>query len=425
MSGARDAGGAVTIRKAPWPYRAMLAICSDLDETPDARVYLEIARFLNTTEATAMGPGVGLEVGNTIYFDMPPGQFSYWGTDDAGREMALALMRSGHIDAIHSWGDLATQRRHAERNLAELSSHGCRLEVWIDHSKAPSNFGPDIMKGSGDLSGSPAYHADLTLAYGVRYVWRGRTSGVTGQDVPVRLGSFAPMLRTSHPASSFESVVKEMAKVALGRLGQPRWRMYGDNLLCRPSVLRDGQPIWEFLRSNPSWGGPGACATASGVRDVLTSRMLDRLIRSGSACILYTHLGKIHDPSRPFDIPTEACLRRLAQLQHDGILFVTTTRRLLRYWTVRKSLCFRARTEANGIVLDLGAVEDPITGVRLPTSEDLQGLTFEIEGRHDVRVQLVDGTPVAHRKVGNGSTTYALVPWQSLSFPIPVSPFTG
>ena len=160
----------------------MLAVCSDLDETPDDGVYLEIARFLNSTEATAMGPGVGLEVGNTIYFDMPPGQFSYWGTGDRGRAMARALMRSGHIDAIHSWGDLATGRRHAERNLAELERNACRLEVWIDHSRAASNFGPDLMTGSGDVRGADAYHADLTLAYGVRHVWRGRTTSLAGRQ---------------------------------------------------------------------------------------------------------------------------------------------------------------------------------------------------------------------------------------------------
>jgi len=39
----------------PYPYRGMLAICSDLDETPDRNVYWEIMRFLNTTEKTAMG----------------------------------------------------------------------------------------------------------------------------------------------------------------------------------------------------------------------------------------------------------------------------------------------------------------------------------------------------------------------------------
>jgi hypothetical protein len=80
----------VQLRPFPYPYRAMLAICSDLDETPDRHAYWEIMRFLNTTEETTMGPGVGLEVGNSIYFDMPPEQFAYWNTDDAGREMIRA-----------------------------------------------------------------------------------------------------------------------------------------------------------------------------------------------------------------------------------------------------------------------------------------------------------------------------------------------
>src|SRR4051812_9900410 len=75
------------LRRLPYPYRAMLAICSDLDETPDRHVYLETMRFLNTQELTTMGNGVGLEVGNTIYFDMPSDQFAYWNTDNTGRAM--------------------------------------------------------------------------------------------------------------------------------------------------------------------------------------------------------------------------------------------------------------------------------------------------------------------------------------------------
>src|SRR3972149_7860855 len=100
----------VSIRRIPYPYRAMLAICSDLDETPNREVYFEMMKFLNTTKNTAMGPGVGLEVGNSIYFDMPSDQFSYWNTDEKGREMIRALIRSGHIDCLHSYGDLATTR---------------------------------------------------------------------------------------------------------------------------------------------------------------------------------------------------------------------------------------------------------------------------------------------------------------------------
>src|SRR6267154_4889527 len=83
----------VKSRRFPYPFSAALAICSDLDETPDADTYFELMRFLNTTDDTSMGPGVGLEVGNSIYFDMPPGHFSYWNTDDKNREKIRALIK--------------------------------------------------------------------------------------------------------------------------------------------------------------------------------------------------------------------------------------------------------------------------------------------------------------------------------------------
>jgi len=40
--------------KPGYPYRAMLAICSDPDETADAHVCFEIMRFLNTMRSTAI-----------------------------------------------------------------------------------------------------------------------------------------------------------------------------------------------------------------------------------------------------------------------------------------------------------------------------------------------------------------------------------
>src|SRR6266853_6864390 len=105
-------GRSIQVRRYPYPYRAMIAICSDLDETSDQDVYYELMRFLNTSQFTSMGPGVALDIGNSIYFDMPPDQFAYWTTDDKGREMVRALIRSGHIDCLHSFGDLATTRKY-------------------------------------------------------------------------------------------------------------------------------------------------------------------------------------------------------------------------------------------------------------------------------------------------------------------------
>ena len=72
-----SAGAAIAQRRLPYPYRGMLAICSDLDETPTLDVYRESLRFLNTTEPTAMGGGVGLEIAHSIYFDMAAGEVSY------------------------------------------------------------------------------------------------------------------------------------------------------------------------------------------------------------------------------------------------------------------------------------------------------------------------------------------------------------
>src|SRR5688572_22286013 len=204
----RPLSSALSLRRLPYPYRAALAICRDLDETPDAQVYEEQMRFLNTREMTSMGEGLGLEVGNTIYFDMPPGQFAYWNTDDAGREMARALIRSGHIDCLHSYGDLATTRAHAVRALEELERHQLSLKVWIDHAQAATNFGADIMQGHGDEPGHPAYHADLTLRHGIRYVWRGRVTSVIGQDRSVGLLGLPSALC---PRSSASALLKEAA----------------------------------------------------------------------------------------------------------------------------------------------------------------------------------------------------------------------
>ena len=189
----------VSMRHWPYPYRAMLAVCSDLDETPSRQVFRDTTEFLNTTNSTPMGQGVGLEVGNTIFFDMADDQFAYWNTDDAGRAMIQTLIQSGHIDCLHSYGDCATTREHAQRALEELHNNDCHLDVWIDHAQAVTNFDGGIMMGEGDVSSSPAYHADLTIEHGVQFVWRGRVSGVLGQDVAPQLGGVWSL---AHPIAS-------------------------------------------------------------------------------------------------------------------------------------------------------------------------------------------------------------------------------
>jgi hypothetical protein len=328
--------------------RAALAICSDLDETPDAETYFELMRFLTTPEDTSMGPGVGLDIGNSIYFDMPPGQFSYWNTTEKNREKIRALIRSGHIDVLHSYGDLATTRAQAARALEELERHDCHLKVWVDHAQAPTNFGADIMQGGGDERGHPAYHADLTLGYGIRYIWRGRVTSVIGQNQPFRFRRLVSDLRAltagrssvrgSAPSGGpllapCSTLMKEWAKQLLARCGSRKYRLLAANAVLGRCTLRDGSATLEFLRCNPHWGGVSCADRGDRIHEVLTRTFLDRLVERQGACILYTHLGKLDRSEHKcrFGPPVVAAFRLLAEYHRAGQLLVTTTRRLLDY----------------------------------------------------------------------------------------------
>ena len=395
------------LRPIPFPYSAMIAICSDLDETPDKRVYLESSRYLNTTEATCMGPGVGLEVGNTIYFDMPSDQFSYWNTDDGGREVVRALIRSGHIDCLHSFGDYANSRSHCERALSDLQKHNCRLETWIDHAIAPSNFGGDIMKGSGDVVGSPVYHADLTTAFGVRYVWRGRVTSVIGQNVARNFGG---IFDGRHVRASTKTVAKELAKVAFSYAGNQKYAIHRENAILRDEKLRDGTPVLEFLRCNPYWMGVNRGETAAGIAEVLSERMLDRLIEREALCILYTHLGKVMDPREPFQRPTRDAFERLARRFRSGKLLVTTTRRLIGFCRAMRDVCVSASRHNDWTHIKVSSNGVP--------HKDLPGLTIYCDDPAKATLE-VDGNPVAACQNGPDDSRQKSVSiaWKKLQYP--------
>ena len=393
----------------------MLAICSDLDETPGRETYAEIMRFLNTTDTTAMGPGVGLEVGNTIYFDMPPNQFAYWNTDDTGREMVRTLIHSGHIDCLHSYGDLATERAHTLRALEELDRHDCRLRTWIDHSKAPSNFGPDLMCGSGDVAAAPVYHADVTCDYGVEYVWRGRTSNVVGQDIRPRLAS---IFDGGQPLATAKSVIKQAAKQVLGALGNDKYALYTANRLLSQAALRDGRAVFEFLRGNPHPRGPGAGATANGLAAVLTQRMLGRLVAGGGVCLLYTHLGKVDDPARPFNNATCAALRVLASEVRAQRILVATTTRILDYVRTRDTLRWRVNQTQSRLTIELEARGGPDGAAQPLTAAQCAGLTFTVPAGEDATLQLASGAALACERATTGGCCRLGVPFGRLSYPL-------
>ncbi len=352
----------------------MLAICSDLDETPDLESYLTLSRYLNTRDETDIGRGLGLETGNTVYFDMAPGDLSYWNTSDAGRDAIHALIRSGHIDCFHSFGDLATTRSHAARALDALAQHDCQLPVWVDHAVAPTNLGPDIMLGQGDITSAAAYHADLSLAHGVRYVWLGRVSSCMGQDVPYSATTGLSQVRDR---KSLVNTLKDATKVVRGEIGDPKYALHRGNRLTRPYVLRSGQTVTEFMRCNPHPYGVSIGDDAAGLGSALQPISMRRLIDREGWSVLYTHLGKQLAGAQLLSGQTRQSLEALAEHHGRGEILVTTTRRLLDYNSLIHRVSYAMKE--NRLVIDTAGLDPSgltIYGLQPGQQIELNGQTL-------------------------------------------------
>ena len=215
------------------------------------------------------------------------------------------------------------------------------------------------------------------------------------------------------------SLAKELAKCVLGHCGSKKYAMHAGNEVLRLASLRDGTLIWEFLRSNPHWGGISCCDTASGLGDILTEEMLNRLIDREGVCILYTHLGKIRDPRTPFDASAVAGLRRLAQAFREGSILVTTTRRALGFCRAVREVAFSVTHDGGVLRVNLETQRgSPLHNDPLPT-RDLDGVTFYVPDPRVCRI-LLNGedvrATVCNPPDHTGRPSISM-PWPRLGFP--------
>lgn len=398
----------ITMRKYPFPYKSMLAICSDLDETPNKEVYFEIMKYLNTSDQTVLGKGVDLEVGNTIYFDMPKDQFSYTNTDQVGQREIHKLIDSGHIDCLHSFGDFTTSREKIEFYWNKIQSGNRKLEVWIDHAQAITNFDSDIMKGAGAYISHQAYHADLSVDSGVlQFIWKGRVTSVIAQNVSKK---YLNIINPQYLLPSLKTIFKELAKTALAALGNKKYEMHLKNEVMRKTELINGSPITEFMRSNPAYRGVSVFDNARSIHNVLTEHVLSELVKNSGCSIFYTHLGKINTVDEPFLPQTKEAFERLARYSNHHEILVTTTRKLLGYDRSTKHCTFFVSQEKH------------TQNIYLTTEfclEDLQGLTWYVDNPKATRL-FINGKHVENCQLNPEDHTgrkSISIPWRPLIFP--------
>jgi hypothetical protein len=359
-------------RRFPHPYRAMLAISTDIDATT-MEAFRETHRFMNTLEQTSMGPGVGLDVANSFWVygrgaGAEPTLFagSSWKRPAPMADEVLHYLRCGWIDTLHSYGPFTRvfTREHAERALDLLSANDVRLRVWTNHGGQTNlqNLNGPAYKyrtddarttWQGDVWGTEGYHADLLLEYGVRFAWQyGRESmqfGLTRLLEQWELANGSPMW--GFPRNSAEASTPE-AEAFTSEHG----------LVVRTSRAgRRWLQLWhpEYLPRQ------------------LAPEKLDKIVRHGWAVIIAQHLGVLRGETR-FPPATIDALRRLKAYEDENQILVTTVGRLVRYEQVRDHLELAIVEDGERIIIDLARVADPLFGAFVPTLDDVRGVTLHV-----------------------------------------------
>lgn len=415
----------VSLREFPYPYKAALAICSDIDDVKDTSEFMEIHRFLNTKRATSLGKGLGLEIGNSFYFYDDNHHFSYFTNDARAKRVIIDLIHAGYIDCLHSYGDAATSRDQILRALHVLYQADCLLQVWVNHNGAPSNlsrkFEYDFYRSrcEGDSPGSQVFHADVTLGYGIRFAWVGALTRVIGQS-PQRPSSFlTTVLDPKHPLASTINMAKEWRKDLLGSRGDRRFTLHRKNQLIDVMELENGQKVHEFIRYCHHSRGIPFAGTCHGLAQNILPSVLEKLKAARGYSIIYTHLGQRNGCDRLIPEETRAALRGLEQEFRRGQIYLTTTSKLLNYHHNRRHLIWSHEIIDGQTSIRIDHLEDPAFGRLLTTEKQLQGITFYVpdKNRADVYIQ---GTRLTRLQrnladdLGRESVTIPLIP---LEFP--------
>ena len=407
------------LRRYPYPYQAALAINSDIDGTRTGERFLGIQTFLNSRTPGPAGIGLGLEIGNSFFPYTDDDSFALFSKRSEDRAVIEALIKTGYIDTIHSYGDGADTREHAKKALDALNSRDCFLDVWVNHSQAPSNFGTGTAPGVGDLPGSRCYHADLTLQYGIRFAWLGAGTSIFTNNVRPSPAVIAQILDARHPLKTSKSAIRQIGKIVAGAANVPKARIHRHNGIIDVSCLRDGQRIIEFVRSNSFWGGLNRGHDSYGLAYVLRQGNLNRLIRRQAATIIYTHIGKgpLEAPYLPEE--TISALRALSRENDVGRLFVTTTSRLLNYLFAHRYLNWTTESGEDGNRIIIESITDPVKGIRDVQEKELSGITFYVPDKERTDIYLQGKRLTKAVSVGKDHTGRhcVMIPWPALEFP--------
>ncbi|MBD3169393.1 MAG: hypothetical protein GF307_07910 [candidate division Zixibacteria bacterium] len=373
----------ISLRKFPYRYRAALTIANDLD---NLRIddFLAIRQYLNSTQSTPMGEGLGLEIGETFWcYSLLPYEVTYFNGLSAGKSphapILKELIEAGYIDCFHSYGNFSRwenppdpayfERKLAETALDRLAKDGIKFDTYINHGDNYNrqNLLCQLIEAYGDDPESEAYHSDLTIEnLGIYFYWGCDLTAVVGQDRSLNLGDMDYFkFKTEH-------LVKSLIKYLIGRKHKIR-KVFGNELM-RPRRLRDRQLLMEFTRYCYSYGNINFPPNRDILKKQLSTEVLDKLERNRGTMIIYTHFGQPLEREDGQIFDTELCkrFRELKSRQESERIWITTTSRMLNYHYTNKYLVWDSEKVSEG------AYRINIKGTNGPVDvpPNYEGITF-------------------------------------------------
>lgn len=431
----------VSLRKFPYPFKAALTLCNDLDEyTFDE--FIEIHYFLNTKEETSLGQGLGLEIGDSFWMysvnsDVSDA-FSYFnGLSDKPSPYADAikrLVKAGYLDCLHTYGNFnqygGFHRDYTEKAIAELERQGMRVHTWVDHGDMHNfqniNYLGGIKErsiGNCDVTKVVEYHTDLSIKFGIHFYWPmiitpmiGQNRGIGWVELLSACKNRKWLIQNRLIYSILNYIPQSFLKKSKFFLKKKeQLKILFENPLIFVKTMDSGDKVYCFQRYGDWFQNDVASLGATLAPDKLT-----KLVKNNGISIVYVHMGrKSNDCADIIPEGSVKALRDLAARYNKGEIYVTTTTRLLVYNLVSQNLDWQVSCEKDSYVIDILQVKDEVYGDFVPTLEQLQGITFYTDRPEKTSVRIA-GNKIVEIQINqpdeNGRTSIS-IPRTYLMFP--------
>ncbi len=380
----------INLRPFPYPYKAGLAICSDID-CCDSATFLKIHRILNTDAW-----GLNLPVADSFFgVGKFPGQMAYFKKDGKTPSEDADFIRhaisDGLIDSLHTWGDFNEAppdplflKKIAVNLTEELKKYNLKIQIWINHGDKCNrqNFDARLFPNSylGSDPNSPWYTANMIRELGIKYYWWSEFTDLILSERTPRFVSLKINLATNEIKNTIKHI-----------LGKSYLKKHSNQIteLAVPFVLKDEQKLFAFTRF---WKPKESrrSATRCSLRYVLSAPVLRQLIQRQGYIIVYIHLGipAIGTDNELFFEKDMKALKTLAEYYHNGDIWVTTTKNLLNYWMVRNNLIWESNKQGRKIIIKIKKFDDFSTGLRLPEISELAGICFYTDRPNDTIIYM-------------------------------------